>query len=275
MDVEGEVARHYAQSDLSRTVLDALRSLGKDVEALEPADLSPVDEFHSGWAPLTVELTRTLELAPPLAVLDVGSGIGGPARYLAQTYGCDVTGIDLTPAFVALASDLTARTGLADRVRFVEGSALALPFEDGRFDLATMNHVGMNIADKARVFAEARRVLRPGGRFVVFDLMRAAEGELPMPMPWADTAATSFVEPPARYRALLGAAGFTVTRERDWSGFVLDVAAEMRARIEKEGVPVLGVHLLLGPTARERLGRAVAAIRDGLIAPTEIVAAAR
>ena len=102
-------------------------------------------------------------------MLDVGSGIGGPARYFASAYGCDVTGIDLTPAFVELANELTSRTGLADRVRFVQGSALALPFEAGSFDLATMNHVGMNIADKATLFAEVRRVLRPGGRFMIYE----------------------------------------------------------------------------------------------------------
>jgi SAM-dependent methyltransferase len=274
MDVEGEVARHYAQSELTRTVLEALRAAGKDLDALDAADLSSVDEFHTGWAPQTVEMAKTLGLAPGVEVLDVGSGIGGPARYFARAYDADVTGVDLTPAFVELASDLTARTGLADRVRFVEGSALDLPFEDGRFDLATMNHVGMNIADKARVFAEVRRVLRPGGRFVVYDLMRVGEGELPMPMPWADTAETSFVETPERYRALLADAGLTVTGERDWTELVLAVSAEMRSRIEREGMPVLGVHLLLGPTARERLGRTVAAIRDGLLAPTEIDAVA-
>jgi ubiquinone/menaquinone biosynthesis C-methylase UbiE len=255
-------------------VLDALRAAGKNLDALDAAELSPVDEFHTGWAPQTVEMAKTLGLAPGVAVLDVGSGIGGPARYFARTFGADVTGVDLTPAFVELATDLTARTGLADRVRFVEGSALDLPFEAGRFDLATMNHVGMNIADKARVFAEVRRVLRPGGRFVVYDLMRVGEAELPMPMPWADTAATSFVETPARYRELLAGAGFTVTGKRDWTELVLAVAAEMRARIEREGMPVLGVHLLLGPTARERLGRVVAAIRDGILAPTEIDATA-
>jgi hypothetical protein len=106
--------------------------------------------------------------------------------------------------------------------------------------------------------------------------MQTGDGALPMPMPmpWADTVATSFVESPARYRALLTAAGFTVTRERDWTDFVLAVAAEMRARIEKEGMPVLGVHLLLGPSARERLGRVVAAIREGMLAPTELLAVA-
>ena len=274
MTVEGEVARHYTQSELTRTVLDALRSAGKNTDALTPADLAGVDEFHTGWGPQTVALAQTLELTPQLKVLDVGSGIGGPARHFASAYGCDVTGIDLTPAFVELANELTVRTGLADRVRFVQGSALALPFADESFDLATMNHVGMNIADKPALFAAVRRALRPGGRFMIYDVMQVREGEVPMPMPWADTAETSFVETPANYRAMLAAAGFTVLRERDWTTFVVEGFARMRARIEKEGMPVVGLHLLLGPSARESLGRVVACIEAGLLAPTEIVAVA-
>ena len=235
MDVESEVARHYAQSELTRTVLDALRSAGKNLDSLTPGDLAGVDEFHTGWGAQTVEFARSLDLRPGMPVLDVGSGIGGPARHFASVYGCDVTGIDLTPAFVELAVDLTARTGLADRARFVEGSALAMPFEPARFDLATMLHVGMNIADKATLFAEVRRVLRPGGRFVIYDLMRLRDGDLPMPMPWADSLETSFVETPAGYRSLLAGAGFEVTGERDWTSFVLPLARAMRERSRRRG----------------------------------------
>jgi ubiquinone/menaquinone biosynthesis C-methylase UbiE len=274
MDIEGEVARHYTHGDLTRTVLEAFRSAGKDPGKLTTDDLAGLDEFHTGWAPLTVELAGTLGLEPGMAVLDVGSGLGGPARHFAKTYGCDVTGIDLTPAFVELATDLTARTQLSDRVRFVAASALQMPFAAESFELATMMHVGMNVADKAALFREVRRVLRPGGRFVLYDLMQTGAGELPMPMPWAETAASSFVETPERYRALLGAAGFQITRERDWCGFVLGVAAKMRARIEAEGAPPVGLHLLMGPTARERLGRVVACVERGLLAPTEMVAQA-
>jgi SAM-dependent methyltransferase len=134
MDVEREVARHYAQSELTSTVLDALRRAGKDTDALATADLSGVDEFHTGWRPLTEALARELAPPPGARLLDVGAGIGGPARHFAEAYRCDVTGIDLTPAFVELATDLTARTGLADRVRFVAGSALAMPFPDDAFE---------------------------------------------------------------------------------------------------------------------------------------------
>jgi SAM-dependent methyltransferase len=274
MSIEGDVARHYGQGDLTRTVVEALRQAGKDPDALRPGDISGVDEFHTGWRPLTLAMAPTLGLRPGMAVLDVGSGVGGPARHFAGEYGCEVTGIDLTPDFVDLANDLTRRTGLADRARFVCGSALEMPFAAASFDLATMMHVGMNIADKARLFGEVHRVLRPGGRFVLYDLMRVRDGALPMPMPWAPTAERSFVETPERYRTLLAAAGFGVTGERDWSAFVLQAAEQMRQRIAAEGPPVIGLHLLMGPSARELLGRVVAAIADGMLAPTEMVAEA-
>jgi ubiquinone/menaquinone biosynthesis C-methylase UbiE len=274
MEVEGEVARHYAHSDLTATVLAALRGDGKDTDALTTADLGGVDEFHLGWGPQTVAFAKTLGLKPGMAVLDVGSGIGGPARHFAEAYGCEVTGIDLTPAFVELANELTARTGLAGHARFVNGSALAMPFETASFDLATMIHVGMNIGDKPALFREVRRVLRPGGRFVVYDVMRAREGDLPMPMPWAETLSTSFVETPGTYRALLEAAGFRVTQDRDWTAFVLEAAAKLRERAATAGAPAAGLQLLMGPTGMEQLHRVAGCVKDGLLAPIEIDATA-
>ena len=134
---------------------------GQGHDALATGDLSGVDEFHTGWRPLTLALARELAPPPGTRLLDVGAGIGGPARHFAEAYGCDVTGIDLTPAFVDLATELTERTGLAGRVRFVTGSALAMPFQDDAFDLATMFHVGMNIADKPALFAEVRGCCAP------------------------------------------------------------------------------------------------------------------
>jgi ubiquinone/menaquinone biosynthesis C-methylase UbiE len=273
MDVEGEVARHYTHSELTSTVLAALRQAGKDTEALATADISGVDEFHTGWRPLTLALAHNLAPAPGTRLLDVGAGIGGPARHFAEAHGCDVTGIDLTPAFVELATELTRRTGLAERVRFVRGSALAMPFPDAAFDLATMWHVGMNIADKPTLFAEVARVLRPGGRFVVYDLMQTGDAPLPWPMPWADDPATSFVETPARYRALLEAAGFRIEAERDWSDLVLETAARMRERLAAEGIPVIGLHLLMGPDGMDRLRKVGECVRDRRLAPVQLTAA--
>jgi ubiquinone/menaquinone biosynthesis C-methylase UbiE len=271
MSVEQEVARHYGRGDLEQAFLDALIASGKDPERLAAADLAAADEFHLGWLPATVELAKGLALAPGMHVLDIGAGIGGPARYLAQTFGCRVTGIDLTPDYVAVADALTRRCGLADKVTFRQASAVALPFADAGFDAATMLHVGMNIADKAKAFGEVRRVLRPGGRFTVYEVMRASEGELPYPMPWAQTPATSFVEPVDTYRRLLRAAGFDILVEHDRSELALRLGREMREKVAREGVPPLGLHILMGAMTPQRLGNVTAALERGLIAPIELV----
>jgi SAM-dependent methyltransferase len=272
MDIEAGVARHYTQGHLQSTILDALRAAGKNVDALTTADLSAADEFHLGWRAVTVELALDLELSPGLELLDIGSGIGGPARYFAETHGCRVTGVDLTEEFVQVATALTARCGLDELATFVQGSGLALPFADQRFDRATLIHVGMNIADKARLFAEARRVLRPNGVFIVYDIMRLDASELPYPMPWAERPGTSFVETSLSYGRLLEAAGFGIEREHDRRAQVLELGRAMRAQVAQHGVPPLGLHVIMGPASRERLGNVMTALERGSIAPIELIA---
>ena len=274
MEAEQQVARHYGRSGIEQAFLDALRAVGKDIDHLAPADLSGVDEFHLGGPAATAELARDLGLGPELHLLDVGCGVGGPARHIAAAQGCRVTGIDLTAEFVEAAEGLTGRCGLSGRALFHQGSALAMPFPDGAFDAATLIHVGMNIADKAALFAEVRRVLKPGARFGVYDVMRTGEGELPYPMPWAATPDTSFVEPPEAYRRLLREAGFTIEAEHDRSALALRLGREMRERAAAQGPSPLGPHLLMGPGAPQRVGNVMSAVDRGLIAPVEMVAQA-
>ena len=272
MDTERKVAEHYTHGSLLKTIFDALKQMGKDPERFAAQDLATGDELHLGWLPATIALAKDLGLAPGMHVLDVGSGIGGPARYFADAHKCRVTGIDLTEEFVATATDLTRRCGLSDLVAFRQGSALDLPFGAGTFDAATLIHVGMNIKDKAKLFEQVRRVLKSGALFCVYEVMHAGEGDLPYPMPWALTTETSFVETPETYRRLLSAAGFKVETEENRRTFVLDQAREMRAKIEKDGMPALNQHALLGPTARERLGNVMTALERGAIAPIEMIA---
>jgi SAM-dependent methyltransferase len=274
MNTEQQVATHYTHGSLLPTILGALKQMGKDPERFAAMDLSTGDELHLGWLPATKALAKDLGLAPGMHVLDVGSGIGGPARYFAEGHKCRVTGIDLTEEFVQSAAELTRRCGLSALVTFRQGSALDLPFEAGTFDAATLIHVGMNIPDKARLFAEVRRVLKPGALFGVYEVMHAGEGDLPYPMPWAMTVETSFVETPETYRRLLGGAGFKIEREENRRTFVLDLAREMKAKIEKDGMPALNQHALLGPTARERLGNVMATLERGAIAPIQMIARA-
>jgi SAM-dependent methyltransferase len=272
MEAEQQVARHYGRSGIEQAFLDALRAAGKDVEYLAAGDLSGADEFHLGGPAATAELARDLGLGPDLHLLDIGCGIGGPARHIAAAHGCRVTGIDLTAEFVEAAEALTRRCGLAGLVSFRQGSALAMPFPDGAFDAATLIHVGMNIADKAALLAEVRRVLKPGARFGVYDVMRMAEGDLPYPMPWAATPETSFVEPPETYRRLLGEAGFTIEAEHDRRDLALRLGREMRERTAARGPSPLGPHLLMGAEAPQRVANVMATLERGLIAPVEMVA---
>ena len=274
MDTEKKVAAHYTHGALEQSILDTLRAAGKDVDKLTAADLSAVDEFHMGWREATVALAKDLRLATGARVLDIGSGIGGPARYFAEARGCRVTGIDLTPEFVQVANALTHRCGLADKAEFREANATGLAFEDASFDTAIMIHVGMNIPDKAKVFAEVRRVLKPGGKFGVYDIMRAKDGPIPYPMPWAATQDTSFLETPASYQRLLAHAGFEIESETDRSAFVKELVEQRRAQAEKSGAPALGLHIL-GSGMKERLANVMAALQAGLIAPVQLIARAR
>lgn len=274
MTVEDQVAAHYARGNLERTILDALAADGKDIERLSPSDLSGADEFHLGWRAATEALASQLGLSAGMHVLDVGSGLGGPARHFAQSYGCRVSGIDLTPDYVETANALTRRCGLADRVTFQQASALAMPFTAGTFDAATLIHVGMNIDDKTRLFGEMRRVLKPGARACVYDVMQVQPGEIPYPMPWAVSAATSFVESPETYRRLLAEAGLVLQSERNHSGLALKRAREMREEAAAHGAPLLSLRTLIGAATKERVGNVMAALERGMIAPIEIIAEA-
>lgn len=268
-DVEERVAAHYGVGDLVASIKAALEAAGVDLAAAKPGDLKGVDEFHTGGLEATEALLDQLDVSRDMAVLDIGSGLGGTARHMAGRFGVSVVGVDLTPAYVDAAADLSAMVGMSDRTEFRVGSALAMPVAEGRFDLATMFHVGMNIADKRALMAEVARVLVPGGRFALFDVMRGPEeGELPFPFPWAEEAAFSFVERPAVYREAAEAAGLARVAERDRRDFALDFFAAIE---EAGGPPPVGIHLLMRETGPQKIQNYVAAAKAGLIAPVEMI----
>lgn len=269
------VAEHYSHGALEQRILDALSMMGADPERLEPDQLAPVDEFHIGGRVATVELVDQLKLRAGLRVLDVGSGLGGTARYLVRTHDVEVIGVDLTPEYVQVASSLTRRSGLAGRAEFQQGSATDLPFPDSSFDRAAMLHVGMNIADKAAAFREVRRVLVDGGSFGVYDIMRTGSGEIGYPMPWAATPATSFLAQPQDYRDLLAEAGLPVEVERDRREFGIRFLRGMLAKIAESGPPPLGLHLVMGKDAAVKITNMVEGLECGALAPIELICSAR
>lgn len=270
-EIEQAVARHYAHGSLEETILNALAAAGKDVNDLTPKDLAPVDEFHVGGRQATMAFAETFDPRPGMRLLDIGCGLGGAARYFASERGCCVSGIDLSGEYVNVANALAARVGLDERVSCEQGSALALPFAPGSFDGAYMFHVGMNIENKAKLFAQVRRVLAPSGLFGIYDVTRLAAGELSYPMPWASGPESSFVADAANYRRLLVAEGFEVLQERDRRDFALDVFAQMRARGAAGEPGPLGLHLVMGANAAQKVKNMIGDISSGLIAPTQFI----
>ena len=272
MTLETSVTEHYGGGDLLAAIRTGLASLGLSPETVSVEDLAPVDEFHIGGRAATTELCDRLGVTSGSEVLDIGCGIGGAARFVASSFGCEVTGIDLSPSYVAAATTMTEWTGLGDRVRFEVGSALDMPFDDGAFDRALLLHVGMNIPDKAALFTEVHRVLRPGGRLGLYDIMRVSAGEISYPVPWASDASHSFVEEVTAYRSALETAGLVVTAERDRAGLAMDFFAALRARTaEAGGPPPLGLHVIMGSEAPGKIANMVEAVGAGFLAPVEVI----
>ncbi|MEP0323094.1 class I SAM-dependent methyltransferase [Bauldia litoralis] len=274
MHTDEQVVAHYSRPGLEQAILDALAASGHaDLDHIVPVQLSGADEFHLGWRPATVAFATALGFPRGAHVLDIGAGIGGPARHFAEGHGVRVTGIDLSSDYVEAANALTRRCGLTD-VDFETADALALPFEAETFDGAYTIHAAMNISEKGTLFAEARRVLKPGARFGVYDIMRVDDGEIPYPMPWAATVETSFVETVDTYRDLLAAAGFAIESQTDRGDLARDLGRRMREKAAADGPPPLGLHTVMGPATPERLGNVMKTLEARIIAPIEIIARA-
>ncbi len=273
MSEDHAVAGHYTHGSLLAAIEEALEALGKTPETVSVDDLGPVDEFHIGGRQASEHFLSQLPLDAETRVLDVGCGLGGASRFTASRFGCKVTGIDLTAEYVETGRILTSWVGLEDRIALHQGSALEMPFGDAGFDAAYMMHVGMNIPDKARLCAEVHRVLKPGGSFGVYDVMRTGEGALTFPVPWATTDETSAVAAPEAYRQALEATGFQVAAERNRRDFALDFFAELNAKIAAAGgPPPLGLHILMGETRAEKIKNMVENISAERIAPVELIA---
>lgn len=265
-DLTSSVASHYTVPALATRILDALESIGKDVNALTVDDLAPVDGFHVRGRAATEELARLADVRADELVLDVGSGLGGTARYLAAATGCHVHGVDLTDEYCRVAEMLTARVGLGERVGFRQGDALGLPFEDASFDVAWTEHTQMNVADKGAFYGELARVLRPGGRLAFHDLFAGAAESPRFPVPWASSAAISHLLPVGELPALLDGLGFERIHWEDASAKGAAFLRGVLERVEREGWSSLGLHLLMGEDAQAKFRNVLAGLDEGRIA---------
>ena len=271
MSDEREITAHYGDGGLLARLNDALRADGADPARPTPEALAPYDQFHGRGLEATEEVAGLMQAGPAAHLLDVGSGIGGPARYFARRFGCRVTGIDLTEEFCDVATHLTRLTGLQQQVRFETADALAMPFADASFDGAYSMNVSMNIADKPRLYREIRRVLKPGGWLLLSELARGEGPELDYPTPWAASAATSFLSTPdATWRGLTDA-GFEVVLMRSTREEALAFGARSRAAVERgEKPPHRAVMLIHADGAKAAMANTARGLAEDRIVPIEV-----
>ena len=272
MSYDKSVSDHYLHGDLLNAIETSLAALGKTTQNVTIEDLAPVDEFHIGGRLATDSLINQLNFSEQGHVLDVGCGLGGAARYVADKYKNRVTGIDLAPEYIATGNELCSWLNLDGYITLKQGSALSMPFQDSMFDGGYMLHVGMNIDDKVSLFSEIYRVLKPGASFGIYDIMRRKEGELTYPVPWATEISTSKLSTPEKYIQALGDAGFGISKENDRRDFAIEFFKQLRAKTDaNEGPPPLGLHILMQESTADKVGNMIENISNGYIAPVEII----
>jgi sarcosine/dimethylglycine N-methyltransferase len=270
MVAEQRVAQHYGSAGIAERILAALRAVQGAEAPVTPDALAPADHFHGGGLATTQELVAILQPQTGERLLDIGSGIGGPARWIANKFGVHVTGVDLTPQFCAAAEELNRATGLVDRVRIINGSALNLPVPDGEFHRAYSQNVIMNIDDKPRFYREAFRALRPGGVFAIANACAGPAGEPYYPQMWAATTATSFLATPEETRRDMQEAGFAIVAFRDTTAGRLPTQARQSQQLERGAAPPLGIHMLMGQdVVREAMKSSARSLADGRIVMIE------
>jgi MPBQ/MSBQ methyltransferase len=258
-----DIVRHYESQGLQERVLEAIRKARGSLKGLTVEDLAPVDGFHIRGRRSTMELVELTGLRPALRVLDMGSGVGGSARHLASQHRCFVVGLDITPGYVALARHLSRLVALGQITAFALGSAEAMAFHDGTFDLVWSEHVQMNVKDKDRLAEESCRVLKPRGRLAIHEVFRGPEGDPYLPAPWASDASASFIIEAKEMRDHLEHTGWRLLKWRDVTEASRTWFRKIRTRMNTTGLPVLGVHLLLASDGLEKIRNMGRSLEDG------------
>ena len=243
---------YYSPNDLYNKIITGLNKLGKDLSAVTLEDLQPVDEFHIRGDTATNELIKLAEFTPDMHILDVGCGIGGSTRRLSHQTGCCVTGIDLSDEYIDTAQRLTELLKMQDRVNFHAASALELPFDDNFFDGVWSLQMNMNVEDKLSWLKETYRVLKPGGRAVLYEVCGHKNTPLHFPVPWAQDSSMSFLIPPAAFRDVITAAGFVIDVWNDKTDLAQMAFANVPEPKGELDLPILGVYLLVGNDIRTK-----------------------
>jgi ubiquinone/menaquinone biosynthesis C-methylase UbiE len=257
------VEQHYHQDGLYEKIIAALESTGISINEITRQSLAPADEFHVRGREVTIELALKSGLQPGMQLLDVGCGIGGPARFLAGEYGCHATGIDLTPEYIRTATLLSKLTKQENQTTFIAGNALELPFDNATFDMAWTQHVQMNIPDKQQFYKEIYRVLKPGGLFIYYDIFSKNEEPIHFPVPWASHSALSHLVTTTAAHQLFSNAGFELIEHTDQTTAGIQFLEKMRERMQQQGLPPVSLKLVVEEAFEEKFGNLYKNFREG------------
>ncbi|BBK33309.1 methyltransferase family protein [Stella humosa] len=265
------IASHWGAADIHERILDAMRASGLSAGTATIEQLAPVDHIHARGFAATKELADSLPIRSGDRIVDIGCGIGGPARYLADRFGCHVEGIDISEPFVDAGNRLSEMTRMRDRVTIRYGDGQKLPYADESFDGGYAQHVTMNVPDRDRFFAEAFRVLRPGAFFALTEHGLGAAGTPHHPLPWSEDGAGAYLLPPEQTVALLGAVGFQMIEVVETGIDYLQGYRKMISLMDNGALPPLGVHIILGPAASEKIRNAARNIEEFRTRPVRIM----
>lgn len=265
------IADHWGRGDIYGLIVSALHKMSKPLESLTVEDLAPVDHFHARGLPATVELADRLPIKAGQHIVDIGCGLGGPARYMAKRFQCNVSGLDITESFVEVANKLTLLLRMEQQVKIEHGDGQRLPYPDSAFDGAYTQHVTMNVADRPAFFAEAYRVLKPGASFALTEHGLGPTGNPHYPLPWSSDGSGAHLVTPSETRAILEEAGFEAIVVEDTGPKYLATYKKAIEKAEKGALPPLGIHLLMGETALQKARNAAKNIEEGRTHPIQLI----
>ncbi|MAJ07009.1 MAG: SAM-dependent methyltransferase [Crocinitomicaceae bacterium] len=246
------VQSHYFVSELYNNILDKLKTIGVDLNNVKRTDLSSVDEFHVRGLEVSKELAQQIT-SSNLKVLDVGCGLGGPARMIADEKSCTVTGLDLSQEFIDTAKALSKLVNLDSKTTFLKGDALDLPFERNSFDIVWTQHVQMNIFEKKKFYSEIFRVLKTGGKFLYYDIFKSSDNDINYPMPWASRQDLSHLIKIAELEKILNSIGFNSFSQKNQTNAGLASIKQMLSHIKKFGPPIMGLNVLMGKDTKQKI----------------------
>lgn len=263
-DLNKSIEEHYLKENLFEDILNRLKEMGKDLDNISRKDIAPVDEFHVRGAAVTNELAEQIDFSNK-SVLDMGCGLGGPCRMLAESFGSVVTGIDLSNEYIRTATKLSELVGLSKQTTFVQGDASSLPFEDATFDIVWTQHVQMNIPDKQKFYSEMRRVLKPGGYFLYYDVLKGDDSKVSYPMPWASTEDQSFLFKSSDMDAILTGLGLQKITDTDQTRAGIEFFEGMLIKLKESGPPKIGLNVLMGEATKPKLLNLLEHLKSGAL----------